>query len=65
MSVNFTCGDNAAVCGGGMRNLVVADITFSKNGDGPEEQGTRMSCSIFIIMRKCGLHKDRFTADKL
>jgi hypothetical protein len=61
-SVSFTWGNNAAVRGGSTRNLVFADMNLS-NGYGPEEQGP-MSRTLFLIMRKGGLHKDRFTADK-
>ena len=61
-SVSFTWGNNAAVRGGSTRNLVFADMNLS-NGYGPEEEGP-MSRTLFLIMRKGGLHKDRFTADK-
>jgi hypothetical protein len=60
-SVSFTWGNNAALRGGSTRNLVFADMNLS-NGYGPEEQGP-MARTLFLIMRKGGKHKDRFTAD--
>jgi hypothetical protein len=60
-SVSFTWGNNAAVRGGSTRNLVFADMNMS-NGYGPEEQGP-MARTLFLVLRKGGLHKDRFTAD--
>jgi hypothetical protein len=61
-SVSFTWGNNAALRGGSTRNLVFADFNLSR-GFGPEESGP-LSRTLFLIMRKGGKHKDRFTVDK-
>lgn len=61
-SISFTWGNNAAVRGGSTRNLVFADWNLSR-GFGPEEEGS-LSRTLFLIMRKGGAHKDRFTIDQ-
>ena len=61
-SFRFTWGNNAAVRGGSTRNLVFSDFNLSR-GFGAEEDGL-LSKTLFLIMRKGGKHKDRFSVDQ-
>jgi hypothetical protein len=62
LSVSFTWGQNAALRGHSVRNLVYCDMNMSR-GFGPEREGPRARIPL-LVLRKGGKNKDNFTTDK-
>jgi hypothetical protein len=61
-SVNFTWGQNGAVCGASNRKLTLCDLDLSY-GFGPKQDGP-LGCAFLLVIRKGKLHKDRHKTDK-